>query len=151
MAEITTAFDAKLNLYNLIKNNVAWANDGVYYGHPGQTIPDFKEWTWVGEIEWDEDLPVALGRNPTPGHNEIYRIIVTFESHVDDDTQLDANNRVKAKLYALQQAFRASPNPLSLSNPISTRIEPQFLGEGQNQNSGRGAIMVVTVRAEARI
>ncbi len=149
MANITTAFTAKDNLVALIKT----LNDPklVYYGHPGQDVPDAHEWVWVGEIEWDSDEPIALGYTASPGHNEIYRIIVTFESHVPDDTQLDANNRVKTKLYALQQAFRASNNPLTLPNPISVRIEPQFLGEGQNQDAGRGAIMVVTVRVEARV
>lgn len=146
---MTTAFDAKVNLFNLIKNDSTWANNGVYYGHPGETVPDFYEWTWIGEIEWDDTTLESMSSGYK--ENEIYEMIVTFESHWPDDDQLAANNRVKTKLNKLQQLMKASPNPLTISNPVSQTVKSRFLGEGKNADSGRGAIMVASVRVIARI
>jgi hypothetical protein len=149
LANITTAFDAKDHLVTLIAGLSEVESGSVYYGHPGTTVPDFNEWIWVGEIEWDEgDDPQSLGGRHSV---EIYRMFVTIESHVPDDNQYDANQRVKAKGQALQTALVASANPLSIvPNPTSTRLEPQFLGEGNNGTAGRGAIFVLSLRVEVR-
>lgn len=147
MARVTTAFDAKDNLETLVKS-LQTDPGNVYYGHPGSDVPDYSEWIWIGEIEWDSDEPESLGNRAS---NEVYRIILTVESHVPADTQREANARVKVKMHAVQNALVANANPLSIPNVISTRLEPQFLGEGNNSaGSGRGAILVLSVRVEAR-
>lgn len=145
----TTAFNAKDAIIALLSASPSFDPDAVYYGHPGTTVPDFTEWVWVGEIEWDNEEAVALGGGK---RDEVYRIIVTLESHVPDDTQRDANYRVKTKMYAIEQMLAVgpgNPNPLGISSAM-VDLEPQFLGEGRNAVSGRGAILVLSVRVQAR-
>jgi hypothetical protein len=145
LARITTAFQAKRNLVTLLRTLPNMLP--VLYGHPGSIVNDFDQWQWVGEIEWERDEPESLGNRSS---NEVYRIIVTLESHVEDDDQEMANARLESRVYDIQNALVANANPLSIDNPVSTRLEPQFLGEGNNANSGRGAILVLSVRVEAR-
>jgi hypothetical protein len=142
----TTAFDAKDNLVTLIRGDSTFSQTEVWYGYQGQMENMPRDLVWVGEIEWDDEEPFALGAMK---RDETYRILVTFESHWPGDNQQEANHRVRDKMQALETLLRQR-NPLNLPNVMSTGIVPQLLGEGQDPE-GRGALLVCSVRVQARI
>lgn len=142
----TTAFDAKDGLIALL-DGASWpaSKPEIWYGYQGQNLDMPREVVWVGEIEWDSEEAEALGAFK---RDETYRILVTIEVHRPGDTQREANLRAKELMQTIEGLLR-SANPLGITNPISTGIVPQLLGEGQDAE-GRGAILVTSVRVVAR-
>lgn len=142
----TTAFAAKAGLIALLKG-ATWPteNPDIWYGYQGQSTDMPREVVWVGEIEWDSEEAASLGNF---AREEVYRILVTIEVHHAGATQEEANDRANELMQVIEQLLRQR-NPLGITNPVSVGMVPHLLGEGQDAE-GRGAILVTSVRVEAR-
>lgn len=99
---------------------------------------------WVGEIEWDDEASVGLGMSR---RDEMFRIMVTTESWVPGDTQIQANNRVQSMMKAIEALVR---NPRwSGLGIVHSELKPLMLGETLS-DQGRAAVLIMSLHVRAR-
>jgi len=146
---MTTAFDAKMALVQLLRDSPALADlgsDDIWYGYlTGNSGQRPRELIWVGEITWDSTDGAAMGYMR---QDETYHIMLTIESHVPGDDQIAANTRVSDRLATVTELLR-DPRALGVPGIYECGMNPQLLGEGADPD-GRGAMLIVSVRIRAR-
>ncbi len=143
---MTTAFDAKTALVDLLRAAPALSELDVWYGYLGGNAGQRpREVVWVGEINWEDTDGAALGYMR---RDETYEIMLTVESHMPGDDQHDANERVRTRMETVTELLR-DPRALGVPGIYECAIIPQMLGEGADPG-GRGAMLVIGVRIRAR-
>lgn len=146
---MTTAFAAKAALVDLLRNAEELADlspEDVWYGYLGGKAGQRpRECIWVGEITWDDANGAAIG---FLRRDETYQIMMTVESHMPGDAQIDANNRVAGRVSTIVELLR-DPRALGVAGIYECGIVPQMLGEGADPG-GRGAMYVTAVKIRAR-
>lgn len=147
----TLAFDLKEVFVNTLKaDSTLLAIEGmtaeaVTYGYgefgAGQRP---RLVVWAGEIEWDEEISKGLGASR---RDEFFRMMITIESFFPNDSQLTANNRVKAVMQRIEAIVR---NPRWSGLPITmSELKPQMLGEAP-ADDGRAAVLIMSLHVQAR-
>jgi len=145
----TLAFDVKAALVNLFKADAGMQAlvppDDITYGLGGFGAGERPRLLiWVGEIEWDDEVSIALGAQR---RDEFFRIMITIESANEGDTQEEANNRVEAVMQAIEVLIR---DPRWSGLPLKqSQLKPQMLGEASS-NTGRAAILILSLQVQAR-
>lgn len=146
---MTTAFDAKTALVDLLRNAPELADlgaDDIWYGYLGGNAGQRpREVIWVGEVVWEDTDGAAIG---FLRRDETYRIMLTVEAHVPGDDQPAANERVAGRVASIVELLR-DPRALGVPGIYECGIVPQMLGEGADPG-GRGAMYVVGVKIRAR-
>lgn len=149
----TKAFAVKEALFDALSTNppapAAENSDEIavpiWYGYQStQNRP--REVIWIGEIRWVDEENVSLG---TLSRDETFDIVVTVECHIPGYTQKQANERVEILMGHLEETVR-DPRWSGLPNIRTIGLRPQYLGEGADGQSGRGALLVNLLRVTAR-
>lgn len=146
----TLAFDMKDTLVTRLRAESAFADlaaqdDAISYGAGARGVmyrP--RETIAVGEIEWSDEVAIALGYSR---RDEFFQIMITIESHTPGDTQKQANERVRDRMKVIEAMVRI---PTWSGLPITwSELKPRLLGEGPD-DGGRGAILVLSLNVVAR-
>lgn len=147
----TLAFDLKDALVAALKADPALADlaadeDAISYGFANrgaQSRP--REVIAVGEIEWDDEIAIALGYSR---RDEFFRIMLTIESHGAGETQQEANYHVRDRMKVVEALVR---DPRWSGLPLLwSELKPRMLGEGPDDSGGRGAVLVLSLHVVAR-
>lgn len=146
----TTAYDVKDALHATLLAHPDFAalanDDAIWYGDlttGSEGRP--REVIMIGEIEWYDEVGTGLGQLR---RDEFYQILITIESHVPDDSQQEANHRVRDWMRKLEAIIK---NPRWAGLPLVTsQLKPQVHAEGPDGDDGRGAVQVLALDVHAR-
>jgi len=145
----TLAFDVKAALVTLLKADAGMQAlvppDDITYGYGNFGAGERPRlMIWVGEIEWDDEISIALGAQR---RDEFFRIMITIESVTEGDTQEEANARVKAVMQVIEGLVR---DPRWSGLPLTqSQIKPQMLGEAPG-NTAYAAMLILSLQVQAR-